>query len=358
MGKALKIIGGGVGVLALAAGGTFLWARSAADAALHQPVEAHRVDFPIPFPLSDDEVAALRADASTPPADAAVASADDAVPADPAAEVAPPADPLAGVDLAALATARAVARGKHLVESRFVCIECHGADFGGGKMMDDPAMGTVMGPNLTTGQGSRTADYTAADWDRAVRHGIRHDGTASVMPADDFARMSDRELSDVVSYIRSMPPVDKEMPAVAPGPVLTMLLATGKLKPVAVDPEVIPDHQAAHPVEPPPVAPDAAYGQTIANVCTGCHGAGLAGGPILRGPPSWPPAANITPAGPIGQWTFDDFSKFLETGTRPDGSLVKEPMTLAVKYTKNLTETERQALWTYLQTVPSAPTPQ
>ena len=90
----------------------------------------------------------------------------------------------------------AIARGKHLVEARYGCMACHGANLGGGTMIDDPAIGSVLGPNLTPGKGGRCADYSMADWDRVVRHGVKRDGTATLMPSEDFFKMSDAELSD------------------------------------------------------------------------------------------------------------------------------------------------------------------
>lgn len=327
MGRVLRIAGGGFFGVALFGAGFAAWASAARDTALHQPIDAHRVDFPIPAPLTEAEVTELRA-----------ASPD-----------APPAD------LGAVALERAVARGKHLVESRYVCVECHGADFGGGVMVDDPAMGALRGPNLTTGKGSVTLDYTPADWDRAVRHGVRKDGTGAIMPADDFMAMSDRELADVISYLRTMPPVDREVTAVTPGPVLTVLMALGKLQPAAVD--LITDHHAHHPVEPPAPAVNAEFGRSIGNVCTGCHNPALSGGPIVRGPPDWPAASNLTPAGPLAAWTFEDFSAFLDAGRRPDGGATQAPMEGVIKYTRNLNDVERRALWAFLRSVPPAPTP-
>lgn len=196
-----------VGAIAVGAGGFYAWAVSAAESILARTYEVHRQDFPIPFPLTEAEVAELRAQ-KLAELGATAASADPAlaVPGE-----AP--DPLADVDLDAIARERAVARGKHLVESLYPCAECHGADFGGGTMVDDPAIGTILGPNLTTGKGSRTVNYAAADWDRMVRHGVRPDEKGSPMPSKDFFAMSDQELSDIVSYIRSLPPVDAEVPA-------------------------------------------------------------------------------------------------------------------------------------------------
>ena len=68
---------------------------------------------------------------------------------------------------------------------------------GGGVMVDAFPIGRLLGPNLTGGAGGRTRTYTAADWDRAVRHGILPDGRPSVMPAEDYRLMSDQELADV-----------------------------------------------------------------------------------------------------------------------------------------------------------------
>ncbi|MCZ7678366.1 MAG: hypothetical protein M5U28_06170 [Sandaracinaceae bacterium] len=47
--------------------------------------------------------------------------------------------------------------------------DCHAMDGGGHVMMQDGPFGTITAANLTTA----TGDYTPADWDRAVRHGMQ-----------------------------------------------------------------------------------------------------------------------------------------------------------------------------------------
>lgn len=225
--------------------------------------DVHRVEFPIPFPLTAAEVDSVRA----------VRRAGGGSAAD-----------VTERELTAIATERAVARGKQLASSFFACAEYHGQDFGGGVMVDDPAMGRLLGPNLTTGAGSRTLTYTAADWDRMVRHGVKPDGHASPMPSRDFFSMSDRELSDLVSYIRSLPPVEKTVPAVSLGPVSTVLIATGRFP---LSAQLHPTrHEIAHAVLPPPDVPDVTLGRHLAQTCSGCHGAEFAGGKIVEGPPT------------------------------------------------------------------------
>jgi mono/diheme cytochrome c family protein len=88
----------------------------------------------------------------------------------------------------------------------------------------------------------------------------------------------------------------------------------------------------------------------------GCHGENLAGGPIVGGDPSWPPAANLTPApGGIGGWTLAQFDTALRQGKRPDGRSLAAPMAAVVPYARNLTEVELEALWKYLRSIPPVP---
>ncbi|HSG49449.1 MAG TPA: cytochrome c [Longimicrobiales bacterium] len=308
-------------LLVLVGGSGYLWASGRSATLLARTIDAHAVDFPIPFPLSDAEIAELQL---TPD----------------------------GAD--ALARERAAERGRHLVEARYGCVDCHGADFGGATMMDSPPMGLFQGPNLTLGQGGATADYGPADWDRIVRHGLRPDGTPAVMPSQDFARMSDKELSDIVSFIRTLPPVDRTMEPVRFGPLGKFLLASGKL-PLPAD--GIPSHDQPHGAEPPETAVTLEFGEHLAATCTGCHGPRLTGGPIVGGDPSWVPAANLTPAADgLRGWTREDFHRLAREGVRPDGSAVQAPMTFALPATQRMTDTEVDALWMYLASLEPLPT--
>lgn len=338
--KFVKWIGAALAVIALLLVAGFAWASSKASSNLSRTVTAHSIELASPMPLSDAELDELRA---------ARAQENGAEPAGEGEET----DPLAGTDLEALALERALARGKHLVEARFVCVECHGKDFSGGVMVDDPAIGSMLGPNLTLGKGSVVADYTMADWDRIVRHGIKKNGRPAFMPSEDFVNMSDRELSDIITYIKSRPPVDNEVPASFLGPVGKVLMATGKF-PLSVD--SVKDHQAAHTAEPPATEVSVEFGKHLSQVCTGCHRHNFEGGPIAIGPPSWPPAGNLTPhADGLSGWTFEQFTTVLREGKRPDGTAVKEPMTLITPYAEKMTETELQALWKYLQSTSPVP---
>ena len=132
-------------------------------------------------------------------------------------------------------------------------------------MVDDPMMGRLLGPNITHGVGSKVLAYEPSDWDRAVRHGVKPGGLPSVMPAEDFQLMSDRELSDVVAYIRSMPPVDNEVPEVRLGPLGKVLLSVGQLWFAA---DVVAEHDAAHLTLPPAAEVSFEFGAHLARVAT------------------------------------------------------------------------------------------
>jgi len=315
----LKVLAFGLVVLVVAAGVFYAWASFRSLSLMSRTVETHVVDFPIPFPLTDAEIAEL-----------------------PSPELAD-----------SVALARAIERGAHLINSRYICTECHGANLGGGVMIDAPAIGTLLGPNITGGFGSRVWEYDASDWDRAVRHGVSPAGLPLVMPAEDFQLMSDQELSDIVSYIKSLPPVENEVARPTFGPLGKVLLALGQIRAAA---DMIPSHTTPHAVVPPVSEATVEFGRHLAGICSGCHRADFSGGPIPGGDPSWPPARNLTPhESALGSWTYADFTRALREGRRPDGSDLLPPMAGLVAYTRNMSDTEIEAMWNYLRTVPAVP---
>jgi mono/diheme cytochrome c family protein len=173
------------------------------------------------------------------------------------------------------------------------------------------------------------------------------------MPSEDFQLMSDRELSDIVAYLRSMPAVDREMAPPSLGPLGTILMATGELR---LSADTIRDHQSAHAESPPEPAPTAEFGRHLAGICTGCHRPNFEGGPIAAGPPDWVPAANLTPhADGLAGWSYDDFLVALRDAKRPDGTDLREPMALVRPYAQRMTDVEIQAMWAYLQSISPVP---
>lgn len=239
-------------------------------------------------------------------------------------------------------------RGKHIAETRG-CVECHGKDFGGAMVMDNPAMGRIHGPNLTRGRGGLAPDFSANDWELAIRHGVTRDGRGLfLMPSEDYAGFSTRDMDDLVDFMYSLPPVDRESVPLRIGPVARALMLAGKIQLAA-------DKIEHATVTPSTVVPavTAEYGKYLAASCTGCHGANLSGGKIASGPPDWPPAANLSPSGDLPKWSEPDFIAALREFHRPDGRPLNPVMPHSFG---KLNDIEVKALWTYLQTIPAAAT--
>jgi mono/diheme cytochrome c family protein len=243
----------------------------------------------------------------------------------------------------------AIARGRHLALSRG-CVDCHGQDFAGAKVIEDGAMGRVYGRNLTSGEGGLKG-YTDEDWVRAIRHGIARDGHGVfLMPSEEYSHLGDADVGALVAFMKSLPPVDRPSVPVSLGPISRLLLTIGKMKLAA---EVI-DHAN---LRPPDVTPGATaeYGRYLAVACIGCHGPNYSGGKIAIGPPNWPPARNLTPhpSGELARWTQADFFRAIREGKRPDGSVVDPVMPRGFAA---MNDTELGALWAFLQTLPPVPT--
>ena len=106
----------------------------------------------------------------------------------------------------------AIARGAHLSKI-LSCGVCHGEQLAGQVFLDIPPFRAVAS-NLTSGKGGIAGNYTDADWDRSIRYGVKPDGKAMyVMPANLFHSLSDADANALIAYLKTIPPVDNELPA-------------------------------------------------------------------------------------------------------------------------------------------------
>jgi mono/diheme cytochrome c family protein len=245
-----------------------------------------------------------------------------------------------------------VQRGQHLASAVAACVECHGPNLAGKVVLDDPGLGRVVAPNLTSGRGGLAPEYAAEDLARAIRHGVDPAGRQLlVMPSDDYYNFSDADLGAIIAYIRSMPPIDTSLPRSEVRTAGRILFAIGQLP---LLPAATIDHNAPRPPTPP-AAVTVEYGAYLALSagCSGCHGPGLGGGSMPQASSSAIPAANITPAGLTG-WSEADFVRVMRTGTRPDGRRLDSFMPWP--YYAQMSDDELRALWRFLQAVPPKPT--
>ena len=229
-----------------------------------------------------------------------------------------------------------LARGEHLAHTLGGCAKCHGEDFGGQVMSDEPVM-RLVAPNLTPGRGSAVRDYVDRDWARAILHGVGPDSRSlMVMPSKELSSFADDDIAAIVSFMKTVPAVDRELGRTDVkllGRVVFGLTAAPVLSAEGYD------HSRRRRTAP---AADGsrAHGEYLSGICRGCHGPDLRGGVVLH--PGAPPAADISPQA-MALWDYPAFERALRTGIGRDGHVLNEAMPWRAM--QGLTAEELRALW-------------
>ena len=219
--------------------------------------------------------------------------------------------------------AAAIARGKH-VSVIWACTKCHGEDLSGKILTNDPVegiiptFGSIPAPNLTSGKGGMGQIYIDTDWVRAIRHGIKPNHQAEIYMY--VSTISDQDLGDLIAYLKQIPPVDTDSPAISYGPFLPVAPALGIYTPAA---ELI-DHNAPHPEDPAPGA-TLEYGKYLSAICAQCHGNGISNA--------------------VKNWKQEDFIRTFNAGVLPDGRQLGP--TMSSQTFNEMNDTELTALWLY-----------
>lgn len=241
-----------------------------------------------------------------------------------------------------------IARGKYLVYGPAHCAYCHApADkfqnveageivpLSGGSVFALP-IGNVYVPNITSDEVTGIGAFTDGELARTLRHGVKRNGHALLdfMP---FYDISDHDLTAIISYLRTEPPVNNPVPQNEWNFMGKIILALGIIKP------------SGDGIVPPSPAPDstAEYGKYLAGSvanCRGCHtkrdmmtggyvGIDYAGdmqfevldeyGKLIPGKHFVSP--NLTPekeTGRIAYWNEDAFVRRFQAGRVISGSVM------------------------------------
>jgi mono/diheme cytochrome c family protein len=246
--------------------------------------------------------------------------------------------------------AASIEYGKHRVE--ILCQGCHGEDLSGEEnWFSAGPLGTIDSANLTAGAGGVGREFTTEDFVSAVRHGIGRDGKAIFMTAvPSTAHLSDEDLGAIIAYLKTVPPVDRQLEGERFTPLAKILLAAGLL-------DKLPVEAVSHEVNvtAPEKAATAEYGEYIVNTndCRICHGPELNGGPFPD-PTITKISPNLTPGGELGFWSEEDFMNVIRTGVTPSGHQLDPEFMPWPSYSKFYNE-ELQAIWLYLQSLPKLP---
>jgi cytochrome c553 len=250
-------------------------------------------------------------------------------------------------DLRVESTPARIARGQEIVET--FCGGCHARDgvlIGGrdiGKDLPLP-IGRLVAPNLTPA--GALAAWSDGEVYRAIRNAVDADGRwLMIMSLTNASRLADADVTAVIAYLRSLPPVGPATPTPPDqlNPLGAAMLGAGLLP-------------RGHPVRDevilaPERGVDLAWGQYLLSYqdCNACHGPDLHGG--IQG--------QLAPIGPdlamVSAWSLQDFITTMRTGVDPGGHQIQEPMPWRIL--AKMSDQDLEALFQALTHLPAAQSP-
>jgi mono/diheme cytochrome c family protein len=239
-------------------------------------------------------------------------------------------------DLKVDRTSERIANGRYLANNVTVCMDCHSKrDWG---LFAGPLVGTELGaggeefnqqmgfpgsfyaPNITP---ATLASWTDGEIFHAVTTGVSKDGRAlfPIMGAHRFGKMDKNDIYDIIAYIRTLEPVNNDVPKSKADFPVNFLINTMPTK--------------ASFVKKPNLNDTVTYGGYLVNAagCVDCHsktdkgtiinGTEFGGGMEFKQPAGVLRSPNITadPATGIGSWTKQQFvakfKSFSSPGYKP-----------------------------------------
>ena len=262
-----------------------------------------------------------------------------------------------------------VERGRYLVQGAAHCGECHGA-------VDPPAMshqgrpmsggmefvlpvGTFRVPNITSDPETGIGKISDQALARFIRYGVKPNGRTA-LPFMPYAELSDDDLTAIISYLRTLPPVRHEVrehDVNALGRIVQAYVLTPKG----------PSHTPPKSFPPAPTAEYGAYITHNIGNCVMCHTkvdmrTGAFAGPQFGGgaeheaqqnPSKKYLAPNLTPDprwGWLQGWTEDAFvARFHAGRVHADSPMPWEAF-------QKMTDDDLRAIYRYFQTLPPAQT--
>ncbi|HTY58507.1 MAG TPA: c-type cytochrome [Bacteroidota bacterium] len=269
----------------------------------------------------------------------------------------------------------AIARGEYIYKYTWQCWGCHvegGSDPSsppsGGQLFDltriGPGFGKFYSRNITPDSATGLGTWADGEIVQAIREGVRKNRRAlfPLMPVDWLHGMSDDDALSIVAYLRSLPPVRKEVPPSAPSFVAKALFAFHVVSAMpAIDGRLNAPRRGT-------TLEYGKYAATGLAGCADCHtprdlkngkffmDSLFAGGTIPLGDAEGAPivsyAANLRASlgqGP-GQWTEDQFIAAVTTGMKPDGTVLSPHMPYAMY--KFLDNEDLRAMYAYFSSLP------
>jgi mono/diheme cytochrome c family protein len=238
------------------------------------------------------------------------------------------------------------------------CSSCHtapgGAPFAGGNPLKSN-LGTLFGPNITSDIETGIGSWTKADFERALRRGIRKDGAYlyPAMPYDSYTKITPADMDALWSYIHALPAVKNTVPKnTLPFPLTirgglavwqSLYFKPGPFQPAA-------DHDAtwnrgAYLVEALGHCADCHTPRNLAQGLEAQHG--LTGASIE----GWyAPDISSDPESKLRAWKTRDLAHYLKTGLAPNNAKAFGPMQEVIDDSlRHLSDPDLLAMAVYLR---------
>jgi mono/diheme cytochrome c family protein len=265
-----------------------------------------------------------------------------------------------------------IARGKYLVTHVSGCLDCHstrdwkyfaapinpGTEGKGGEVFDEHegVPGKLFARNITP---AGIGTMTDGELLRVLTSGVDRNGKVlfPLMPYSNFNEMSDEDLYSMIAYIRTLQPIENDVPKSQVNFPVNFIIRT-----VPTNHQLRPEPNRNNPYE---------YGKYLvenAGVCGDCHtprvngkpqeGMNYAGGMEFRTPYGTIRSANITPDEEtgIGLWTKEDFTaRFKSFGMPKSTSIDPDSMNYytIMPWTSfsGMTEEDLGSIYMHLRTI-------
>ena len=253
-------------------------------------------------------------------------------------------------------------RGRALMEGIAACGNCHMVrdkgkpvperGLSGGMRFDDGPF-VAYAANITPDRETGIGRWTDKQLARAIREGIRPDGTVigPPMPIELYRGMADADLKAIVAYLRAAPAVINKVPK-------------SEYK-IALPPNYGPPVKT---VKAPARKDLVRYGAYLAGPlghCLECHtpmengrrdyaNKSGAGGFVFNGPWGASVARNLTPHETgLKNWSDAEIVRAIREGVSRDGSPLKPPMAYA--FYKNIGDDDMKALIAFMRSLKPVP---
>lgn len=174
-----------------------------------------------------------------------------------------------------------VAHGQRIA-ALFQCSSCHGANYSG---QDFGVMFPVVEGLWASNISRAIPTMSDSALERLLREGVHPDREIYLMPSKQTQFLSERDMSALIAFLRTIPPVGQPTPLPPPGfeAAVTARLPDDYWRTLK-DGEKKGYHNSAEEVayyaenQPPDLGPQLARGRMIASsLCSACHGAALDG---------------------------------------------------------------------------------